>query len=63
MTTIFRRMTLVYLSFTHMVPHHPVLSLLLILEISTFRLTKKYLILDVNIDETKYVLVNIYDAD
>ena len=37
----FGRMTSMYLSFTHMVALNPVVSLLLILGISTFRLTNK----------------------
>ena len=58
------------LSFTHMVPLNPVVSLLLILEISNFLVNKQVgdknghvLILDVNIDEIRYVLDNIYNAN
>ena len=56
-----------------MVPLSPLVSLLLIWEISAFRLTNKQeikmtyswriLILEVNIDEIRYVLVNVYNAD
>ena len=38
---IFWQMTSMYLSFTHMVPLNPVMSSLLILEISLFQLTNK----------------------
>ena len=41
MMKIFGRITSMYLSFTHMVPLNPVVSLLLILDISAFRLTNK----------------------
>ena len=40
-TKLFGRMISMDLSFTHMVPLNPVVSLLLVLEISTFRLTNK----------------------
>ena len=67
---IFGRMNSMYLSFTNMISFNPVVSLLLILEISTFRLFSwlgdkngRILIFDVKIDEIRYVLVNIYVAN
>ena len=71
MMKLFKRMTSMYLSFTQVVHLNPVVSLLLNLAISTFQLINKseikkngrILILDVNIDEIRYVLINIYNAN
>ena len=57
MMKIFGRMVSMDLSFTHMVPLNPVVSLLLILEQVG---DKNGHILDINTDEIRYVLVNIY---
>ena len=55
-------MTSMYLSFTHMVPLNPMVSLILILEMSTYK-NGLTLILEVNIDEIRYVLINTYNAN
>ena len=62
MMKIFGRMTSMYLSFTHMVPLNPMVSLILILEMSTYK-NGLTLILEVNIDEIRYVLINTYNAN
>ena len=66
MMKIFGRMTSMYLPFTHMVPLNPVVSLLLFFGNLNFSVNKqvgdkngRILILDVNIDEIRYVLVNL----
>ena len=70
MMKIFGRMTSMYLPFTHMVPLNPVVSLLLFFGNLNFSVNKqvgdkngRILILDVNIDEIRYVLVHIYNAN
>ena len=63
-------MTSMYLPFTHMVPVNPVVSLLLFFGNLNFSVNKqvgdkngRILFLDVNIDEIRYVLVNICNAN
>ena len=70
MMKIFERMTSMYLSFTHVVPLNIVVSLLLFFGNLRFSVSKqvadksgRILILDVNIDEIRYVLANIYSAN
>ena len=70
MMKIFERMTSMYLSFTHVVPLNIVVSLLLFFGNLRFSVSKqvadksgRILILDVNIDEIRYVLANIYNAN
>ena len=70
MMKIFERMTSMYLSFTHVVPLNIVVSLLLFSGNLRFSVSKqvadksgRILILDVNIDEIRYVLANIYNAN
>ena len=70
MMKIFERMTSMYLSFTHVVPLNIVVSLLLFFGNLRFSVSKqvadksgRILILDVSIDEIRYVLANIYNAN
>ena len=63
-------MTSMYLPFTHMVPLNPVVSLLLFFGNLNFSVNKqvgdkngRVLILHVNTDGIRYVLVNIYNAN
>ena len=70
MMKIFGRMTSMYLSLTHILPLNPVVSLLLFFGNLNLSVNKqvgdkngRILILDVNIDEIRYVLVHIYNAN
>ena len=70
MMKIFGRLTSMYLPFTHIVPLNPVVSLLFFFGNLNFSVYKqvgvkngRILILEVNIDEIRYVLVNIYNAN
>ena len=64
MMKIFGRMTSIFLFFTHMVPlSHVVSNLNFLVKKHVGDKNGRILILDVNIDEIRYVLVNIYNAN